>query len=307
MAEETSPNVDIGVEVLENSNNFIESSSSGLGPPSKKKKIMKPRADVWNHYTKFSNKEGKLKCKCNYCEQEYACDTKQCGTSTLKAHLVKCFEYPPNKEKQQKKQIEIGYTSNLSESRHGSNIMSTWRFDQVATRKSLARMIVKDEYPFSCVDSEGFRDFCATGMPRFQIPSRQTVSRDCYELYVTERLKMKNLLQLECQRVCLTTDTWTSIQRINYMCITAHFIDRKWKVQKKILNFCPISSHRGENIGKAIEKCLNDWGIDKVMTITVDNASSNDTAIAFLKKKMKNWPDGCVMNGEFLQMRCFAH
>ncbi|WOL10773.1 zinc finger BED domain-containing protein RICESLEEPER 2-like [Canna indica] len=130
--------------------------------------------------------------------------------------------------------------------------MSTWRFDQAAIRKSLARMIVKDEYPFSCVDGEGFRDFCTTGMPRFQIPSRQTV-------------------------------------------------------QKKILNFYPISSHRGENIGKTIEKCLNDWGIDKVMTITVDNASSNDTAIAFLKKKIKNWPDGCVMDGEFLHMRCSAH
>ncbi|WOL00210.1 zinc finger BED domain-containing protein RICESLEEPER 2-like [Canna indica] len=60
-------------------------------------------------------------------------------------------------------------------------------------------MIVKDEYPFSCVDGEGFRDFCATGMPRFQIPSRQTVSRDCYELYVAERLNLKKLLQLECQ------------------------------------------------------------------------------------------------------------
>ncbi|WOL10437.1 zinc finger BED domain-containing protein RICESLEEPER 1-like [Canna indica] len=247
MAEEISPNVDIGVEVLDNSNNLIESSGSGLGPALKKRKIMKPRGDVWNHYTKFTNKEGKLKGKCNYCGQEYAYDTKQCGTSTLKAHLEKCFEYPPNKEKQQKKQTKIGYTPNLTESGPGSNTMSTWRFDQAATRKSLARMIIKDEYPFSCVDGEGFRDFCATGMPRFQIPSRQTVSRDCYEL------------------------------------------------------------HRGENIGKAIEKCLNDWVIDKVMTIIVDNASSNDTVIAFLKKKMKNWPDGCVMNGEFLHMRCFAH
>ncbi|WOL07482.1 hypothetical protein Cni_G16224 [Canna indica] len=166
--------------------------------------------------------------------------------------------------------------------------MSTWRFDQAATRRSLVRMIIKDEYRFSCVDGEGFRDFCATGMHRFQIYSRQTVSRDCYELYVAERLNMKKLLQLECQRVCLTTDAWTSIQRINYMCITAHFIDRKWKVEiKKILNLCPIKSHRGENIGKAIEKCLNDWGIDKVMSITVDNASSNDTVIIFFKK-MKN-------------------
>lgn len=33
--------------------------------------------------------------------------------------------------------------------------------------------------------------------------------------------------------VCLTTDTWTSIQRINYMCITAHFIDGSWTLKKE--------------------------------------------------------------------------
>ncbi|GAV63241.1 Dimer_Tnp_hAT domain-containing protein [Cephalotus follicularis] len=40
-------------------------------------------------------------------------------------------------------------------------------------------------------------------------------------------------------------DTWTSIQRINYMSLTAHFIDKDLKMNKKILNFCPIFSHRG--------------------------------------------------------------
>ena len=62
------------------------------------------------------------------------------------------------------------------------------------------------------------------------------------------------------------------------MCLTAHFIDNDWKLHKRIINFCHISSHRSEAIRKAIEKCLRDWGIDKVFTITVD-------AISYLKKK----------------------
>ncbi|KAF7844465.1 zinc finger BED domain-containing protein RICESLEEPER 2-like [Senna tora] len=45
----------------------------------------------------------------------------------------------------------------------------------------------------------------------------------------------------------------------------------------------------GDTIGKAIEKCLLGWGIEKVFSITVDNASSNDTAVAYLKKRLKNW------------------
>lgn len=185
--------------------------------------------------------------------------------------------------------------------------LNTRQFDQATTRRALARIIIKDEHAFRMVELLGFREFCATRMRRFKIPSKQTMARDCFEMFVTVRMSVKKLFQLECRRVCPSTDTWTSNQTINYMCITAHFIDLDWTVQKIILNFCPISNHRGEIIGKAIEKCLNDWGIEKVMTITVDNASSNDTAIAFLKKRLINWPDGCVLIGEFLQMRYFAH
>ena len=58
------------------------------------------------------------------------------------------------------------------------------------------------------------------------------------------------------QWVCVTTDTWTSIQNLNYMAVTAHFIDGDWTYQKKILNFCPIANHKGDTIGRAVESCL---------------------------------------------------
>ena len=56
------------------------------------------------------------------------------------------------------------------------------------------------------------------------------------------------------------------------MCLTVH----DWKLNKRILNFCPISSHKGDELGKAVEKYLIEWEIKNVFTITVDNASSND-------------------------------
>lgn len=120
------------------------------------------------------------------------------------------------------------------------------------------------------------------------MPSRFIVSRDRYELFMDERLKLKTFLKTNCRRVCLTTNTWTSLQKINYMCLTAHFIDNDWKLNKRILNFCQISSQKGEAIGKAIEKCLLSWGIENVMTITINNASSNDTTILYLKKRINN-------------------
>ncbi|XP_052483057.1 zinc finger BED domain-containing protein RICESLEEPER 2-like [Gossypium raimondii] len=117
---------------------------------------------------------------------------------------------------------------------------------------------------------------------------------------------MKNYFEKDISRVCLTTDTWNSLQRISYMVLTAHWVEDEWRLQKKIINFCPISAHRCESIGQAIEKCLLDWGIERVFTITVDNASTNSVAIKYLRKKL-NHRNAFVANGKFIHMRCVAH
>ncbi|KAG7552021.1 Ribonuclease H-like superfamily [Arabidopsis thaliana x Arabidopsis arenosa] len=59
-------------------------------------------------------------------------------------------------------------------------------------------------------------------------------------------------------------------------------------------------------IGKLVERCLVSWGISKVFTITVDNASANDVGLRFLKRRLKSWGTS-LLDGEFLHMRCGAH
>lgn len=49
------------------------------------------------------------------------------------------------------------------------------------------------------------------------------------------------------------------------MCLTAHFIDDEWKLQKRILNFCPITGHKSDDLGKWVEKCLLDWGMTRYL------------------------------------------
>ena len=77
-------------------------------------------------------------------------------------------------------------------------------------------------------------------------------------------------------------------------------------MHKRIINFCPISSHSGEVIGRAIERCLLDWGIGKVLTVTVDNANSNDVSLDYLKRRFNSWK-GSVLITEHLHMRCAVH
>uniref|UniRef100_A0A494G8D9 Uncharacterized protein n=1 Tax=Solanum lycopersicum TaxID=4081 RepID=A0A494G8D9_SOLLC len=52
-------------------------------------------------------------------------------------------------------------------------------------------MIIVDELPFSFVEKEGFKNFMRVTVPQFHIPSRRTVTRDCYELYLEERKLLK--------------------------------------------------------------------------------------------------------------------
>ncbi|KAK9901918.1 hypothetical protein M0R45_001852 [Rubus argutus] len=84
------------------------------------------------------------------------------------------------------------------------------------------------------------------------------------------------------------------------MVLAAHFIDSNWNLHKRILNFCVIANHRGNTIGKLIETCLNEWRIFKVLTITVDNASSNDTALTYVKNKLLGF-NGCILNVKYVR------
>ena len=82
-----------------------------------------------------------------------------------------------------------------------------------------------NELSFRFVETEGFRHFCSVACPKFDVPSRVTIARDIYQLYLEEKKKLKSFLLRNSQRICHTTDTWTSLQNVNYMVITTHFID----------------------------------------------------------------------------------
>lgn len=242
----------------------------------------------------------KKKAKCNFCDKELFCDPYKNGTASLRAHVNSCKSHPRAVETTQAQlSLQPG-------EKRGDVSLNSWKFDQETCRKDLARMIVIDELPFKFVKGEGFKVFMAMVCPRFIIPSRWMVARDCVDLYTVEKVSLKILLNKSSQIVCLTTDTWTSIQKINYMCITAHFIDINLKLHKRIIIFCPISSHKGETISLAIENCLRDWRIDRVFTITVDNASSNDVAVNNFRRKIANW-DSNIFKGAHIHMRCVAH
>ncbi|KAL9170582.1 hypothetical protein ABFS82_04G154100 [Erythranthe guttata] len=220
------------------------------------------------------------------------------GTGNLINHLqLQCKKYPYRLVDDKQKTLVYGNDAS-------SITLKFVSYSYEECRLKLVEMVILDELPFKIVEGEGFKRYSACLQPRFTLPSRITIARDCMKLYFDEKNKLRSLIKFE--RVCLTTDTWTSIQNINYMCLTAHWIDKEWRLQKRILSFCAISDHKGKTIGKMIESCLLDWGIDKILTITVENASSNDGAIKYVRKNTRGWKT-TILDHEFLHVRCCAH
>ena len=46
------------------------------------------------------------------------------------------------------------------------------------------------------------------------------------------------MLDTTCGMISLTSDFWSFVTTDGYICLTGHFIDKEWQLQKRILNFC---------------------------------------------------------------------
>jgi hypothetical protein len=53
-------------------------------------------------------------------------------------------------------------------------------------------------------------------------------------------------------------------------------------------------------------KVMLEWGLEKVMTVTVDNASANDSGVTYLRRQVTNLKTS-IAKGKYLHIRCAAH
>ncbi|VVA33203.1 PREDICTED: zinc finger BED domain-containing [Prunus dulcis] len=143
----------------------------------------------------------------------------------------------------------------------------------------------------------GFKDFVYELNPKFKILNRQKIAAGIWDLFLVEKAKIMSVIGNH--KVSITTDTWTSIQNINYMVVTTHFMDSDGICIK-------IPNHKGVDIDKTLCACLNAWGIEKLFSITVDNTSANDGAVVYVENRMKDFND-LLLDGKYLHLRCACH
>ncbi|GKE35932.1 zinc finger BED domain-containing protein RICESLEEPER 2-like protein [Tanacetum coccineum] len=168
---------------------------------------------------------------------------------------------------------------------------NVFRYDPDYLREQFAGLVIQRALPFNHFDYEQTtRVFQNTMQPRYTHVSRSTLKRDAIKLWLAAKQVIIDSFGNINACVNLTTDVWSSPHGVpgSYMCVTPHWIEPDtWQMMKRVISFEEFSSpHTGEALFKMLIKVLTTFNLeDKVMSITLDNASNNTSAMDKLKLK----------------------
>ena len=153
-----------------------------------------------------------------------------------------------------------------------------------AIDEAVIELIVRDMQPFSVVEDKGFRNLVKTLDPRYQLPSRKTITTvSLPQLYLKERTRVSKVLK-EADAVSLTTDIWTSRRTQSYITVTAHALGADWTLKSFVLDTVRMTeAHTARNIKTELEDIMSSWDIkDKMFAIVTDNASNMVAAVGLM-------------------------
>ncbi|TYI60904.1 hypothetical protein E1A91_D10G136600v1 [Gossypium mustelinum] len=256
---------------------------------------------VWDEMTKLEcENKNELKAQCNHCKTIFSAKSSS-GTSHLRCHLNSCLK-KVNKDITQ-------YTIATQPSPEGVPSIQNYKFDIDECRQAISTFLVYGKHSFRTVEEPGFRYMMRIASPNFKSISRQTATRDVLKYYAKERDHVKEELAKAPALICLTSYNWNSEHtKDEYICITAHWVDKDWKLQKRIIRSIALfPPYDGLNIADELVLCLSQWDIDKkFFSITLDNASYNDVMVSCLKNRFRA-NRAILCYGALFQVRCCAH
>ncbi|XP_019183945.1 PREDICTED: zinc finger BED domain-containing protein RICESLEEPER 1-like [Ipomoea nil] len=263
----------------------------------KRKRVSKAHFD----FTKVTAKDESIKLQCIHCKTLLSKSASP-TTTHLWNHLNRCTQ----KKLQTKNQKTLQFQN--AKSKFETPPLSDGKYDYTKQREAIAHWILMNKQPLSAVENFGFNFMMNVNLPQYEKVSRAMAKNDVITVYEIEKKKLQLLLRT-INKISLTTDIWKSkVQKVSYMCVTGHFVDSNWQLQKRVLSFMPLPPpHTGVDIIDGVMKSTKDWGIEhKIFTILVDNASNNDVAVRISKQTFSR-SHKLPLGGKLFHVRCTAH
>ncbi|KAG6980228.1 putative AC9 transposase [Fusarium oxysporum f. sp. conglutinans] len=197
-----------------------------------------------------------------------------------------------------------------SKKRPASSSLVHPRAKMARIRELSVGYIIDSNLPFSTFESaylqELFRqldsDFYA------QIPwGRTSAKKELEDILSLKKAAVREELDEAVTQIHINFNLWTSPNRLAFISIFGHFIDRSNSHQSRLHAFRrQIGSHAGENIAYTVRNVVRDWGIDRKIGVSIcDNAASNDVCLRNFYTNL----DASITraDAEARRMRCFGH
>ncbi|XP_019156926.1 PREDICTED: zinc finger BED domain-containing protein RICESLEEPER 2-like [Ipomoea nil] len=290
-------NIDVGDEKGDDEKECEKNDDQDQFQRKKRKRVSKAYAD----FTEVTAKDGSIKLQCIHCKA-FLSKSASSTTTHLWNHLNRCTQKKLHTKNQKTLQFQN------AKSKFETPLLSDGKYDHMKQREAIAHWILIHEQPLNVVENYGFTFMFKANLPQFEKLSRAMARNDVITVYEIEKKKLQSMLRT-INKISLTTDIWKSkVQKISYMCVTGHFVDSNWQLQKRVLSFMPLPPpHTGVDIIYGVMKSTKDWGIEhKIFTISVDNASNNDVAIRIAKQTFSR-SHKLPLGGKLFHVRCTAY
>ncbi|KAK3204308.1 hypothetical protein Dsin_018354 [Dipteronia sinensis] len=183
--------------------------------------------------------------------------------------------------------------------------VSTWQYDLDLVREQLVLYCAATDQPIGFQENPHFQKLINNAFnPQYVPVSRNTTRSDLIRTFQKRRTELISELQNISFSIALTSDIWSGRSKQDYLCVTGHYVDTQWILQKKLLGFRVMDySHTAQNIHDVIMSVIQDYGIQNlILSITLDNASANSKAIELFDNS--TMPNTAV---KFFLARCACH
>lgn len=150
-------------------------------------------------------------------------------------------------------------------------------------RSTLVKLIVDDYLPIDFCTSESYRAHIESHNSSAHHYTTDTIKKCMKEKAIEMKELTKEMVQGH--NSAITSDCWTSIANESYIALTAHFIDKDWKLNSLNLSCDPFpGSHKAQDVAMKIVEVHEKNGIprENISACVMDNEPTNNLAGDFM-------------------------
>jgi cytochrome c2 len=229
------------------------------------------RSKCWGNFKRIEAAGDKIIAECLVCHKILRGESKN-GTSHLLRHSKTMHPTDTNEVN--------NYFLKTERNDDGSCVLKNGKFDHESLRVAISLFLLGGSHAFTVVEEHGYKSMMTKACPQFKSISRRTIQRDIMNMFERDRKDLVEIIHTCASRVSFTTDNWKSeVTKFNYICITCHYIDASWKLNKRIIWFKKLNPpYDGATIADEVYLCFREWKLEDYKGLMITKFFSRNTS-----------------------------